>query len=263
MFSNDNLSEIDKYCVFNTYIVPALVTGESFKQITQTNRYILFTYKFSTDAFTTEGVFDLDGLRKKFEEANGLDNFNVLTAQLGITSGGGIINANKKNNIYICVFQYAPRNSFHPSMYQFESTFPTTCKSDLYCDIAPTTSVYNRWFSNKYVKSLIEWDSIGTQTKFFDEVPENYILVTIINMCADTEKMLYKNFDDYYMDMCKALVPVDMRDLIKSEYAKGSMYLINVVNYLNNYFLIAHVNKSSKDKYTFTFVSSPNDYSLD
>jgi hypothetical protein len=255
MFNSDNLSEIDKYRVFNMYVVPAIASENLLNQITQTKCYILFTYKFADDTFVTDGIFNLKDLRDKFMKVDGLDSYDSLTTQLNVTP------KNPENNIFICVFQYAPRNSFHPSMYRFDKSFKNTFKADMYNDIALKTSVYNKCFSNKFIKGLIDWNNICASKSFFDEVPANYVIVTKFDMINDTEKSFYINFDDYYMAVRQSLVPVDMRKLIKREYKKGNLYIIEVTNYLTDYFLLVHVDKS-KDTYSFTFIPSPNDSSM-
>lgn len=245
----DLLDEYDRCRVFNTYVVPAL--KDALNQLTDTKTSILFTYDFSTDIFEFKGIYDFDGLKEEYNKVDYLDLFTSATKQLKITKK----NANKKINI--CVFQYAPRGSFNPSLYKFGKNILNNDIS-LKPSVIPTTSSYNRWFSNDMLKSRINWEVLNI--KLFDDVGDHLVLI-IFNDIKEDMTSGYCTLDSYVKACEDAIVPTDMIDLIKEEHGKGNLLIINVVNYLKDYFLLVHY-KIDGDKVNYTFVSSPNDDSL-
>jgi hypothetical protein len=259
MFCNDSLSELDRARVFNRYVISMIKNEHLFDDVTEDKSYLLFTYKFGDDEFIYNGVFDFKQLQDQFEQADeiGENHFKFFIEQLKLTP------SNEDNQIYICIFHYGPRNGFHPSIYGFEKTIIEKWDDTLMFGPPPDVSEYNPWFSNKGIKSLLNWERLGDNKAFFDDVPAQYVPVMISNQCKNEKKKHYINIDIFLNDCKKALVPNDMQELIKCEFEKGNLFIVNVINYLINYFLLVRVNKNDTDKYTFTFISSPNDTSLE
>lgn len=248
---SDLLDEHDRCRVFNTYVIPAL--KDTFDQLTDTKTSILFTYDFSTDIFEFKGIYDFNALKEEYTTVGYGDLFTSAIKQLRITE------KNAHNNINICVFQYAPQGSFNPSLYKFGKNICEHINDiALKPEIIPSTSSYNRWFSNEMIKSRLNWDVLPV--KLFDNVGDGLLLI-LFNDIKDERQSGTCSLDSYIKACENALVPTDMIDLIKVEYKKGNLLIINVVNYLKDYFLLVHYNIDG-DKVTYTFVSSPNDDSL-
>jgi len=254
MFSNDSISEQDRSRVFNLYIVPALNDKKILKNVTQEKSYILFSYRFSDDLFKYEQTLNLTELHDQFKQADetGSDHYHSFIKQLKIKP------KNPHNKVYICVFQYAPCDSFHPSMYSFDQTIVDDWNDSIMMGEPPKTSNYNVWFSNKIIKSMIKWDQMKTITATFDQAPEGTVPVMIIKASNDNEMGFYHvDYEKYLKECNKALVPLDMQKLIADEYRKGHLLIIHVINYLRDYFLLVKTEQE-----TFTFIRSPNDPSL-
>jgi len=263
MFSNDVPTEIQRCRVFNIYVIPTLQENKAiFDEINKNKNHILFTYDFRKDKFDYNGVFDLKDLHNKFIEADediGISHYKSLTQQLSARENDG------DTNFYIAIFHYGAKGYFHPSLYKYEID---DIKIWEYVEMMgePEEHVqFNPWFSNKILKHSLDWDKMGELVNLFDSVPEDSIAVMTIDNCREKNKMYYYDFKKY-LDACnKALVPLDMQQLMKDEYEKGkNLMILNMINYLEDYFLLARVNKQpiTGDKYTFTFISSPGDTSL-
>lgn len=254
MFYNDSISELDRCRVFNLYIVPALKDKTIFQNVTQEKSYILFTYQFSNDIFKYEQTLNLTDLHKQFKQADetGNDHYHSFIKQLKITPN------NRNNKLYICIFQYGPRDGFHPSMYSFDQTIINEWDDAIMLGEPPKTSTYNAWFSNKIIRNMVNWDHMKTITAKFDQQSEGTVPVMIIRASNDNEiRFFHADFKEYLKECNKALVPLDMQKLITDEYLKGHLLIINVINYLRDYFLLVKI-----DQDTFTFISSPNDQTL-
>src|SRR4029079_19732681 len=171
MYYNDSLDDSDRCRVFNMYVAPALKNGELFKQMTKTKTTILFSYDFSSDVFELKGIYSFDGLRKMYIKEGYENLFISATNQLNMTKTNAI------KSINICIFQYAPRGSFAPSLYKFDKNIKETDINDtIMRPTIPPTTVYNEWFSNKNLKSLINWDILTIKEDVGDD-----LLVFIIN----------------------------------------------------------------------------------
>jgi hypothetical protein len=260
MFYGDTISEEDRARVFNIYVVPALDESDPvnpdkkkiFQTVTQEKSYILFTYHFSDDVFQYEDTFSLNELQNQFTSADetGPNHYQYFIKQLNISAD------NHENKLYICIFQYGTHEGFHPSMYSFNKTIIDEWDSSLIMDPPPEKSQYNPWFSNKIIKSMINWDQIKKMS--FDEKPKDSIPVIIITTASESPmEFYYINCDSYIKACNKALVPLDMQTLIKEEYQKGNLLIVNVINYLRDYFLLVRI-----DQENLTFIPSPNDKSL-
>jgi len=266
MFYNDTISELDRCRVFNLYVVPALneldnrsdAKKKIFADVTKDKSYILFTYKFSDDTFKYEGTLDFKELHDRFKKADeiGDNHFKNLTKTLNIKLN------NKDNKLYICVFHYGPRESFHPSIYSFEKTIIDQWDDSLYFSPPPEESEYNQWFSNQMIKNLIDLEKLKTMKSQFDQLPRQTVPAFIWNISKDTNgKIYYVNIDNYIKACNKALVPTDMQKLIIDEHAKCNdtqrLFIVNIINYLRDYFLLIKI-----DQNQLTLISSPNDESL-
>src|SRR5258708_10580019 len=88
-------------------------------------------------------------------------------------------------------------------------------------------------------------------------LPSGSVPVFLFDMAREgAQELIYVDCDLYLAECNRALVPLDMQILIKKEYEKGNLLIINVVNYLKDYFLLVRI---IEDK--FTFISSPGDNS--
>lgn len=254
MLIGDFVNVDDRCRVFNTFVIGALADGTIFKKITKTKNIILFVYKFSTNDFTSHGVIKLSELKKKYKSADesGVNHFKNIDKQV----------FEDKSKFHIFVFHYGIGDGFHPSMYHFYQDDIQYWDAKVMIGKPPKISDFNLWFSNKILKSMIEWNNINWKN-IFDHTKDEIPVLTYEKIKSKKLKLYSQKLDDYIFDCQCALVPLDMQELIKTEAKSGHLVIFNVINYLRDYFLLIQVAKEEDDTYTLTFVSSPNDTSLD
>ena len=259
MIKSDILSESDRYRVFNLFVVPYLSNKKIFKKVTKDNSYILFNFCFDRELFKFDGVHDLETIHDLFKKADatGSDHYVRIEKQLGLNS------ENINDKLYVCVFHYAPRHDFNPSVYSFEKSIMSEWNDSVQYDTEVGKSVYNEFFSNRAIKEMIDWKILKKNISFFLDVPPLQIPIMMVNLCKEEEYMCHIDTNKFFMLCGKALVPTDMQKLVESEHNRKNCFLVQVINYLQYYFLIVRMNKNSNDTYEFEFVSSPNDHSLD
>ena len=261
MMYNDSINELDRYRVLNLYIIPALVDKKIFLELTEQKNIILFTYQFDNDIFNYRGIYDRKELKNQLQKANlqedddgdiqEFDNshYEYFKKQFDLT---------EHSKFYICVFHYAPRGSFHPSLYSFQKSAIDQWHTVLTFGQPDETSTYNRWFSNQTIKEMVNWEILGNM----QSISDHQCTVLIMDSCKDTNQFGTIDINDYLKACQKALVPIDMQKLIEDESKKGNLLIINVINYLRDYFLLVNVKKNTDNKHIFTFIPSPNDHSL-
>jgi hypothetical protein len=261
-FSNDVPSILQRCRVFNLYIVPKLKNDKNILGgISVNQNHILFTYDFRTDKFTYDGLYSLEDVREKYLKVDdtGKSHYKNLASQLNPVENDG------DSYFYISIFHFGAKGYFHPSLYKhpLEDVSLWNEENILIMGDSPEHSEYNQWFSNNILKSHLDWEKMKGLKDVFDNIPDGEILLYTVNNNRDEVDMYYYKFEDYIKNCDAALVPLDMMQLFKDEYAKGNNILVmNMINYLHDYFLLVRLNKLEDGNYVFNFISSPRDTSL-
>lgn len=238
-----SLSVEDRNRVVNNYVIPTMCKdniGINCK------KFSIHEYHYSTDSCNSIDDCDFTEAKKIIDEYDESCCFESLLFMLDYEK-------NKQSTKYVVVIIFDPKENFNLSIYDFPIDYIFGESSYLKNTITETT--YNPCYSNKILKSYLSWEhlaDIGDKLNLAD-----HVYVYTLNEITKITNSGFVKFNEY-MTLCdRTLVPLDMQGLIKAEYKTGNLFILNIINYLKDYFLLVRI----KDK-KITFISSPNDKSL-
>lgn len=260
MFCNEEISILQRSRVFNIHISPDINSKIKSGLFTSDKRCIAYKYKFSKDTIKSTNPMTLQSLRDTFEYENCSEEFESMSSTLDMNK-----------SLIIGVFYIGPRRTKHSSLYSFEKNKFDDGKYILVGDPDEDYKV-NTWFNNKMLKIRINWEKLGSDINDFVNDGYNSILIrkdeireSMYMLCFDDKDLDPDNPNAMISNKFKIeLVDLETQKFIRDTYKEynGKIIILNVVNYLINYFLVAAYEKDVENKYKFTFIPSPGDNSL-
>ena len=256
MEQDDILNHNDRRRVLIYYGFPALRDGHIFSQVRKDKRCVVFKYDFASDIFEIKGVMTLNELRNEFVKLEEEPLFEILTKTAGITY------KNIKKSLCLCMLNYAPGGTFNPSILKYDkdvigNLFKLMHDTMLEPD---EKSIYNEQFNNKMIKELIDCQRFLAPV--IGNLGNNTFILSIDYPTGDSTDIIMTDIEVYIDNLRKQLIASDMITLIRNEHKKCKLIIIELVNCMRSYFLLAHYEKTLSDEYIFTYIPSPNDNSL-
>lgn len=242
---NDSLDIADRCRVFNIHVTHALANNEITNTLTPKQNCLLFSYRFSNDKFECLGAMDLCKLKDAFlraDEEVGENHYDRFMDSLQLGSENGKIN--------ICVFQFSPHELFSPSMYVFNDEDIKNWMEPTLGE-CPASTPYNAWFSNKILKSMLDWAKVGPyliDPIFKNTTPEQeeWVVLHVKNENRKETNSYLVSIDTIIKLFEPVLIGRDLLELIGEEYnkvykqEKTKLMIFCVTNYLKDYLLLVH-----------------------
>lgn len=207
-----------------------------FSYISKQTRCIVFTYRFIKDNFVVNGVCSFRRLKRELNKIGKLEFYHNFCNKFQV-----FIPESKKK-IYICVLNYQFDNSCFPKIYQFGKSFKMRFDINFMMGSPDDFTVFNEQYSNGIIKDIVNWSVL--LNRIVDNLPlNNNLYVLLINVNKNRSDYSAINLDQYIHVLESSLIANDAIELIECEHAKQDLIIVNVVNNLKDYFLLAHHDK--------------------